>query len=147
MEFDIMRILLTILIFTSVQLTALSQQSFSGNVKIFQDPLVDSVLVQYQALRLKIMENPDHKSIPGYRIQIFFDSGLNSSDRARQARDEFMLLFPETPAYISWKAPNYRVRAGDFRTKLEAEKLLQLIIIYYPTAWVTKDEINFPVIN
>jgi hypothetical protein len=142
-----MRLLLTILIFFLIQMTALAQQSTSGNVKVFQDPLVDSLLTQYQALRLTIMENPDHKSIPGYRIQIFFDSGLNSSDRARQARDEFMLLFPEMPAYISWKAPNYRVRAGDFRTKLEAEKFLQLIMIDYPTAWVTKDDINFPVIN
>lgn len=142
-----MRILFCILFFALIQLNAVSQQSFSGNVKVFQDPLVDSLLAQYQVLRLTIMENPDQKSIPGYRIQIFFDSGLNSSDRARQARDEFMLLFPDIPAYISWKAPNYRVRAGDFRTKLEAEKLLQLIMIDYPTAWVTKDEINFPVIN
>jgi len=142
-----MRIFLTIFICVLLQFAALSQHNDSGYVKVVQDPLVDSLLNQYQALRLKIMENPDHKFIPGYRIQFFFDSGLNSSDRAREARDAFMLLFPEIPAYISWKAPNYRVRAGDFRTKLEAEKLLQMILIDYPTAWVTKDEINFPVMN
>ena len=142
-----MRTIITILICVLLQVAAFSQQNSTGYVKVIQDPLVDSLLYQYQELRLKIMENPDHKFIPGYRIQFFFDSGLNSSDRAREARDAFMLLFPEIPAYISWKAPNYRVRAGDFRTKLEAEKLLQMIIIDYPTAWVTKDEINFPVLN
>jgi hypothetical protein len=104
------------------------------------------VLQEYEALRLRIMENPDNKAIPGYRIQIFFDSGINSSDRAKQARDEFLFLFPDIPAYVSWKAPNYRVRVGDFRNRLEAEKMLQSIIIGYPNAWVIKDEINFPIL-
>jgi hypothetical protein len=124
-----------------------AQENNDGTVVVIQDNLVDSLLNQYAALRMKIMENPDHKAIPGYRIQIFFDSGLNSSDRAKQARDAFLILYPETPAYVSWKAPNYKVRVGDFRTKLEAEKILQMIIIDYPNAWVTKDDINFPVMN
>lgn len=119
----------------------------NGSVAVVQDILVDSLLKDYEAMRLKIMENPDSKAIPGYRIQIFFDSGLNSSDRAKQVRDAFMLVYPEIPAYITWKAPNYRVRAGDFRTRLEAENALQTIIIDYPNAWVARDEINFPVIN
>jgi hypothetical protein len=62
-------------------------------------------------------------------------------------RNGFALLFPEIPAYVSWKAPNYRVRVGDYRTRLEAEKAMQMIMIDYPNAWVIKDEINFPVIN
>lgn len=130
-----------------VQMVSSAQYNPDGSVVIIQDVLVDSVLKNYEALRLKIMENPDNKAIPGYRIQIFFDSGLNSSDRARQARDEFLLLYPEIPAYVNWKAPNYRVRIGDFKTRLEAEKSLQLILIDYPNAWVIKDEINFPQLN
>jgi hypothetical protein len=130
-----------------VQMAASAQDSNYGKVTVYQDPLVDTVLQQYETLRLKIMENPDNKAIPGYRIQIFFDSGINSSDRARQARDEFLALYPDVPAYVSWKAPNYRVRVGDFRSRLEAEKVLQSILIGYPNAWVIKDEINFPAIN
>lgn len=130
-----------------LQTVAFAQTAGYGKVTVFQDPLVDTVLQQYEALRLKIMENPDNKAIPGYRIQIFFDSGINSSDRARQARDEFLALYPDIPAYVSWKAPNYRVRVGDFRSRLEAEKALQSILIGYPNAWVIKDEINFPAIN
>jgi hypothetical protein len=142
-----MRFLLIIGVFLVVQMASTAQQNPEGSVTVIQEELVDSILCQYQALRLKIMENPDQKAIPGYRIQIFFDSGLNSSDRARQARDEFLLIYPDLPAHVSWKAPNYRVRIGDFRTKLEAERTLQMILIDYPNAWVTKDEINFPVMN
>jgi hypothetical protein len=134
-------------LFFLILVSASAQDDTDGHVVIIQDPLVDSVLMHYEALRMKIMENPDNKAIPGYRIQIFFDSGTNSSDRARQSRDEFQFKFPDTPAYVSWKAPNYRVRVGDFRTRLEAEKVLQSIIIDYPNAWVIKDEINFPIMN
>ena len=124
-----------------------AQDAGMGHVSVIRDERIDSVLVNYESLRLKLMENPDTKLIPGYRIQIFFDSGLNSSDRARQTRDEFLLLFPDIPAYVSWKAPNYRVRVGDYKSRLDAEKDLQLIMISHPNAWVTKDEINFPIIK
>ncbi len=132
---------------TILPLISPAQDDNGGSLTVVRNDLVDTLLRDYEAMRLKILENPDNKSIPGYRIQIFFDSGLNSSDRARTARDSFNLLYPDIPAYVSWKAPNYRVRIGDFKTRLEAEKTLQLILFDYPNAWVTKDEINFPLIN
>jgi hypothetical protein len=143
----IMKLISTIGIFFLIITGSFAQYDPDGYIVVIQDDLIDSVMNDYETLRLKIMENPDNKAIPGYRIQIFFDSGLNSSDRARQARDEFLLRYPDIQAYVSWKAPNYRVRIGDFRTRLEAEKTLQLILIDYPNAWVIKDEINFPVMN
>lgn len=138
-------VIIAILLFFPLLMAA--QAKNEGSVVVIQDNLVDTLLRDYESVRLKIMENPDQKGIPGYRIQIFFDSGLNSSDRAKQARDSFSLLYPDVPAYLSWKSPNYRVRVGDFKTRLEAEKAMQLIIIDYPNAWVTKDEINFPIMN
>ncbi len=89
-----MRSLLLIWLMMLLQMVASAQNSYYGRITVLQDPLVDTVLQQYERLRLKIMENPDNKAIPGYRIQIFFDSGINSSDRARQARDEFLALYP-----------------------------------------------------
>lgn len=142
-----MRIILIIIMLTILPLISPAQDDNGGSLTVVRNDLVDTLLRDYEAMRLKILENPDNKSIPGYRIQIFFDSGLNSSDRARTARDSFNLLYPDIPAYVSWKAPNYRVRIGDFKTRLEAEKTLQLILFDYPNAWVTKDEINFPLIN
>lgn len=142
-----MRVILIILILSILPMISPAQDDNGGSLAVVRDDLVDTLLRDYEAMRLKILENPDNKSIPGYRIQIFFDSGLNSSDRARTARDSFNLLYPDIPAYVSWKAPNYRVRIGDFKTRLEAEKNLQLILFDYPNAWVTKDEINFPLIN
>jgi hypothetical protein len=142
-----MRVLLIIGLLIFLQVVPQAQDNGDGRVVVIQDDLIDSVLVNYEAMRLKIMENTDNKAIPGYRIQIFFDSGLNSSDRAGQVRDDFIFLFPDIPAYVSWKSPNYRVRVGDYKTRLDAEKDLQLILVSYANAWVIKDEINFPVLK
>lgn len=118
-----------------------------GRITVMQSAQVDSLVALYGDLHASLMKNPDHKGIPGYRIQIFFDSGSNSSDRAKTASEEFGKKYQDIPSYITWKAPNFRVRVGDFRTRLEAEKALQTIAKDYPNAWVIKDEINFPNLN
>lgn len=115
-----------------------------GHVVVRQDPRLDSLLVKYDILRGQVMQIEDNKGIPGYRIQIFFDSGINSGERARKEKEAFELRYPHIPGYVTWKAPNYRVRVGDFRSRLEAEKALRDISGDYPNAWVIKDEINFP---
>jgi hypothetical protein len=121
-----------------------SQTHSSGHLTVVQDPRLDTLLFKYRILREQVMSNEDNKGIPGYRIQIFFDSGIHSGERARKVKDDFEELFPDIPGYVTWKAPNFRVRVGDFRSRLEADKALQEIIKIYPNAWVIKDEINYP---
>jgi len=121
-----------------------SQPESGGQVIIHQDQWLDTLLDQYHQIRQFKMKTPDNKGIEGYRVQIFFDSGTYSGDRARQAKEDFETEYEEIPAYLTWKAPNYRVRVGDFRTRLEAEKFLSELSKEYPNAWIIKDEINFP---
>jgi hypothetical protein len=132
-----------ILIILIAALELAAQGVKPGHITVHSDPLLDSLNIKYNMLRSQIAKVEDNKGIPGYRIQVFFDSGTNSGDRARKVRDEFMFLFPDIPGYVTWKAPNYRVRVGDFRSRLEAERALQIIVVEYPNAWVIKDEINF----
>ena len=118
-----------------------------GQVTVIQDEQVDILLARYEADHLKLLENDENKGITGYRVQIFFDSGNYSGDRATKAKNDFEKKYHDIPAYITWKAPNYRVRVGDFRTRLDAEKYLERLGRDYPNAWVIKDKINFPVLN
>ena len=48
------------------------------------------------------------------------------------------------PCYLIFQEPYYKVRIGDYRTKMEAEKFLNEIEQDYPNAFVVQDEINFP---
>ncbi len=109
-----------------------------GDVKIIQDSRIDSIV------KLHIAYNKSQDGIMGYRVQIFFDAGNNSLERAEAVATEYQTLFPADTAYISFTEPYYKVRVGDFRTRLEAEGFMQKILFDYPNAFVIKDRIRFP---
>lgn len=79
--------------------------------------------------------------IDGYRVLIFFDM---SKSVAEQQKAYFMSMYNQHKAYVDYMAPNYRVRVGNFRTELEAEKLKQEILPLFPTAIVVADKIQLP---
>ena len=110
----------------------------AGDIKIVQDEKVDLLVNKH------IQINQERKGIEGFRIQIFFDSGTNSKTRAQTIFETFKARYPGTGAYLTFKAPNYKVRVGDFRTKLDAQRYLNSIIGEYPNAWVIEDMINLP---
>jgi hypothetical protein len=80
--------------------------------------------------------------VTGYRIQVFSSSGAGSSQRAREERAKFLTFYPEVPAYNDYDAPNFRVRVGNFRTKLEAEKLKKQIGQEFPGCFIVPDYIE-----
>jgi len=43
-----------------------------------------------------------------------------------------------------FQSPYYKVRVGDFRSRMDAEGFKQKIINDFPDSFVVKDEINFP---
>ena len=80
------------------------------------------------------------KTIPGYRVQIAAFSGVNSKANAFNLRDRFMLDYPQVQAYIVFDEPNFKVKVGDFRTRLEAYAFLQQIKETYK-GYLVKDNI------
>lgn len=82
------------------------------------------------------------KTIPGFRVQIASFSGTNSKVSAFNLRDRFMLDYPQMQAYIVFDEPNFKVKVGDFRTRLEAYAFLQQIKDTYK-GYIIKDNI-FP---
>lgn len=110
-------------------------------VELVQDERVDLLVDKHVFL------NRHHFSMAGWRIQIFFDAGANSKRKATEALRVFNERYPETDAYLSFKEPYYRVRVGDFRSRLEAEGFLKKLQLHYPNAFATNDFINPPPIE
>ena len=81
------------------------------------------------------------KTIPGFRVQIASFSGANSKTSAFNLRDRFALDYPSVQAYIIYDEPNFKVKVGDFRTRLEAYAFLQQIKEVYK-GYIIKDNIN-----
>jgi len=106
---------------------------------IVSDSRVTSLVAKHIAF------NEVRGSIKGFRIQIFFDSGNNSKSKAISAMNEFKSKHSKVGAYLMFQEPNYKVRVGDFRTRMDAQRFLHEITEDYPNAFVVKDnEINYP---
>jgi hypothetical protein len=76
----------------------------------------------------------------GYRVQVF----LGDRKTAEETKRTFLQKYPDTPAYLSWLAPNFRLRVGDLRTRLEAERLLRDMKVIYPGSYIVPDDIEMP---
>jgi hypothetical protein len=78
---------------------------------------------------------------PGYRIQIYFGS---DRVKAQEIRTEFMRTFPEQGAYLIYQQPNFKVRVGDFRTRIEAQGFLKSLYDRYVPSFIVPDEVKLP---
>ncbi len=108
-----------------------------GNVVIVENPQVSTLVEKHKYLN-------DKQKTVGWRVQIFFDSGNNSKSRAFSKKGEFMTKYPDMPVYLMFQSPYYKVRVGDFRSRIDAEGFKQKIVGEFTDAFVVKDEINFP---
>ena len=117
---------------------AQSPDSVTVKTEIIQDQRIDLLIQKH------IQINQILKTIDGFRIQVFSDSGNNSKTKALAVYDEFMGKYPSTGVYLTFKSPNYKVRVGDFRTRLDAQRFLNEIQAEYPNAFIITDQINLP---
>ncbi|MCS6980815.1 MAG: SPOR domain-containing protein [Flavobacteriales bacterium] len=77
----------------------------------------------------------------GYRVQVFSESGSGSKSRAMKVRAEVSEKFSGLPVYVTYEAPNFKVRVGDFQTFLEAAALCEKARTFYPSSYVVEDKI------
>lgn len=91
-----------------------------GSVEVTKDPRIDSLI----AKRIELGKTGNSKNagtVNGFRVQLF--SGVNRKE-AYALQAEFKSMYPDVKSYISYTQPNYKIRVGDFRTRLEAEKFM-----------------------
>ena len=115
-----------------------AQNTNENNSVVISNARIDTLV------QLHIEHNKKYPVVQGYRIQILMASGNDALDITEEAKTIFLEKYPNTPAYLTFDEPDYRVRVGDFRTRLNAEKFLDKINRKYPGAWVIQDYINFP---
>ena len=120
--------------------TASAQQNDTtgSNIEIVQDSRVEALVNKH------IQINQRLNTMDGFRIQVFSDSGTNSKNKAQSVQEEFQTRFSGMGVYLSFKSPNYKVRIGDFRTRLDAQRFLIELTADYPNAFIIADQINLP---
>jgi len=116
--------------------------SNSGTLTIIQNPGVDSLIYRY------ILYNERLSGMEGFRIQIYSSSDKNAREESGRIRAEFISKFPDIVSYASFERPGYyKIRAGDYRTRVEGTKYLLMVRKIFPDAYLVPDIISFPDLN
>ncbi len=87
------------------------------------------------------------RTMSGYRVRIFFDNKQSARNESEATLKKFKGLFPDVMAYRIYVNPYFKVTVGDFRTKSEAMALLSRIRGAFPSAFVVKENIEYPVVD
>jgi len=129
-----MKTIFSILFFSfCIAFNTSAQQTSNSKISIESDFDIDFVLDAH------IDKNINSDLGKGYRIQI-----ANSSSREDvfSKKAEVYEYFSDFKGYIVYDQPYYKLRIGDFQTRLEARKYLDEIIAIFPTAFIVSDEIR-----
>ncbi len=108
-----------------------------GKVLVIKDPQIDSLIARRIELNRAGLTG-NNVTLSGYRLQIF--SGLDRQ-AAYSEQAKFKARYPAINTYISYTQPNYKLRVGDFRTRLEAEKLMNELKKYYTSMFIFSEMI------
>jgi hypothetical protein len=122
--------LLTLFVFLS---TLFFAQTNGKGVVIIKDKKIDALIQNKSNVR--------RVSITGYRVQIYFST--NKSE-LNDVRLKFIKSYPRIETYISYDAPNYFLRVGDFADRNDAEKFKKEIFREFPDNFIIKCGINLP---
>jgi hypothetical protein len=115
---------------------AASAQS-RGKVQVIKDPRIDTLA----ARRADLGKIVGLEQAMGFRVQIY---GGSVRKEAYNTQAKFQQDFPDIRSYVTYSEPNFKVRVGDFRTRLEAEKFQDQLKKTYEGTFIVTDKINPP---
>lgn len=138
-----------------IYITANDSISIVGNITsnskctISQSSILCSRLNKTVEIADETQDNAIEKQyLSGYRIQVFSDNNSRTAkSEARYKANNISEKFPELRTYITYNAPFWRLRVGDFRTPEEANdivvKLKEEFPKYSKEIRVVRDRINY----
>ena len=146
---------------------ASAQTSVDGSAQTIFDDLQTSkpgkgevIVNQPEALRKMVgvrlygdnVEKTDSTAflkIQGFRTQVFSgNSQRKSKDEAFEKEKKIKELFPDVPTYVSYTAPFWKLRVGDFRSHEEAYHMQRLLMTAFPSfgkeMYIVREEVKIP---
>lgn len=100
-----------------------------GTITINQDKNIAALL----EIKKEINKNDSYSD--RYKIQIY--SGQDRQ-RAESTQREFSSYYGDWTPSIQYETPNFKIWAGNFRTRLEADRALKRIKKDFPNAFIFK---------
>lgn len=128
--------------FIAIFIPAIAQAQTRGTVEVIKDARIDTLAARRATLKATgTMPVAAATTGYGYRVQIYNGS---SRKEAYDVQSRFINEHPGMRTYITYTEPHYKVRAGDFRSRLEAERLMQELRGRFTSLFIIGGRINPP---
>jgi hypothetical protein len=88
------------------------------------EPILSPAETSAAAVPLELVEPASLDMIQGYRVQVFSSTSI---DEARARKAEVELLVPGEWFYLEYEPPSYKIRAGNFATRFEADRFARML--------------------
>lgn len=130
-----------------------SDTPFQGSVSIYQDEAIQGILAKSAPRELPVFTSEDgayqYVKMRGFKIQVF--SGNNQRESKDEAYSKQKLIndtFEDIETDVFFKSPRWILRAGNFKTREEANILLEQFIEEFPNfgkeMYIVSDTVKIP---
>jgi hypothetical protein len=111
--------LIFVSVFSIFSISVFAQQAThdTASVVIHKDPRLDMLVKKQAEINEETTRNA-RKIARGYRLLVV---NTNKRDEAIGAKSKLYQFFPELKTYLYYQTPYFKVKAGNFREKKEAE--------------------------
>jgi hypothetical protein len=114
-------------------------RSDSNTVIIHKDSRLD-LLVKKQATINEVTSRDSRRTDKGFRLMVI---STNNRDEALAAKTKIYTFFPDLKAYMWYQSPYFRVKAGNFKDRKDAEAYQRRMNTYFPKGvFIMKDIIE-----
>ena len=132
-----------LLLLFNLQTTYAQTAPTRGHLEIIKDSRIDSLIAHRYTVGKGGSSRTASSGISAYGYRVQFYSGPNRKE-AFNAQNRLLQMHPELRTYINYKEPNFKVKAGDFRSRLEATKLIQDLKGIFSSLFIISERINPP---
>jgi hypothetical protein len=114
----------------SQETTTSSNESSSGGVVVHKDPRID-LLIKKKAGLNKVAKSKTryNHTTRGYRLMVI---STNNRQEALDAKTKIYTYFPELKSYLLYQSPYFKLKAGNFTTRSEAEQARKSMSTIFP---------------
>ena len=124
-----------------------------GRVTIFEDEAIKGIVGRAITPKLPVYADPGtvpYVKMRGYKIQAFAGNDQRTSKNEAYRKQALInQAFPELETVITFESPFWRLRVGNFRTREEAEEVLNEMCKVFPSfgkeMYIVQDEVKIPV--
>jgi hypothetical protein len=100
----------------------------TNSVVIHKDARIDAMAKKQAALNAAI-KKASARSMRGYRLLVI---NTNKRNEAIDAKTKIYTYFPELKAYLIYQTPYFKLKAGNFRTRDEADRYRKNLNSVFP---------------